>query len=299
MADAVVSKFAVPDLGIGVGYRVPHYREVVENRPEMDWFEVVSENFMVDGGSPLYWLERVSDAYPVVPHGVSLSLGGEGDPEHLRRLRTLVERLNAPWVSDHLCFTGTDELRTHDLLPVPYTPGVRDHIVDRIKRTIDALERPFAVENVSSYLTYKASQVPEWDFLADVVERADCGILLDVNNIFVSAVNHGFEPEEYLERIPADRVVQIHLAGHSIKDGYRLDTHDAPVCDEVWDLYGKAIEKVGSVSTLIEWDGKIPEFSRLVEEAARARTVRDAALARRNATPTPDSPVDTRESSGG
>jgi uncharacterized protein (UPF0276 family) len=279
---APVSRFSVPDLGVGVGYRVPHYREVVETRPDMDWFEVISENFMVDGGSPLHWLERVSDAYPVVPHGVSLSLGSEGDPEHLRRLRTLVDRLDAPWVSDHLCFTGTDELRTHDLLPVPYTPAVRDHIVDRIKQTIDVLERPFAVENVSSYLTYKASQVPEWDFLAEVVERADCGILLDVNNIFVSAVNHGFDPDDYLERIPTDRVVQIHLAGHSIKEGYRLDTHDAPVCDAVWDLYGKAIERFGSVSTLIEWDGKIPDFERLVQEAARARAVRDAALARRS-----------------
>ncbi|MEZ4316857.1 MAG: DUF692 domain-containing protein [Myxococcota bacterium] len=274
-----VSKFAVPDLGIGVGYRVPHYRQVVEERPAMDWFEIVSENFMVDGGSPLHWLERVSDAYRIVPHGVSMSLASEGNPEHLRRLRQLVDRLDAPWVSDHLCFTGTEELRTHDLLPVPYTTAVRDHLVDRIKATIDALGRPFAVENVSSYLTYKASVMPEWDFVADVVERADCGILLDVNNIFVSSVNHGFDPFTYLDALPMDRVVQIHLAGHSIMEGYRLDTHDAPVCDEVWAIYERAIEKIGPVSTLIEWDGNIPTFERLQQEADRAREVRDRALA--------------------
>jgi len=273
-----VSKFEVPDLGIGVGYRVPHYKEVVEDRPAMDWFEIVSENFMVDGGSPLHWLERVSDAYTIVPHGVSMSLASEGNAEHERRLRQLVDRLDAHWVSDHLCFTGTEELRTHDLLPVPYTPAVRDHLVERIKRTIGALERPFAVENVSSYLTYKASVMPEWDFLADVVERADCGILLDVNNIFVSSVNHGFDPMEYLDSIPTERVVQIHLAGHSIMEGYRLDTHDAPVCDEVWEIYERAIERIGPVSTLVEWDGNIPDFARLQEEAEKARTVRNRAL---------------------
>lgn len=274
-----VSRFGVPDLGVGVGFRVPHYREVCEQRPAMDWFEIVSENFMVDGGSPLHWLERVSDAYTVVPHGVSMSLASEGDPQHLRLLRALADRLDAPWASDHLCFTGTSELRTHDLLPVPYTPAVRDHLVDRIRAVQDALGRPFAVENVSSYLTYKASVMNEWDFLAEVVDRADCGVLLDVNNIFVSAVNHGFDADTYLDAIPADRVVQIHLAGHSVKAGYRLDTHDAPVCDEVWALYARAIRRIGRVSTLIEWDGEIPAFSRLQQEADRARAVRDAALA--------------------
>lgn len=269
----------MPDLGIGVGYRVPHYREVVEQHPAMDWFEIVSENFLVDGGPPLHWLDRLAQRYTIIPHGVSLSLASVGDPEHLRRLTALVNKLDAPWFSDHLCFTGTDRLRTHDLLPVPYTPAVRDHIVDRIKATMDTVGRLFAVENVSSYLTYEASLQSEWDFLSEVVERADCGLLLDVNNVFVSSVNHGFDPYEYLDHIPADRVVQIHLAGHSIADGYRLDTHDAEVCDEVWALYAHTIARLGPVSTLIEWDGNIPSFERLQQEAEHARRVRDSALA--------------------
>lgn len=268
----------MPDLGIGVGFRVPHYRQVVEERPAMDWFEIVSENFLVDGGSPRHWLRGLMEHYRVIPHGVSLSLASTGDPEHQRRLIALLDELDAPWFSDHLCFTGTAHLRTHDLLPVPYTTAVRDHIVDRIKGVMDAAGRLFAVENVSSYLTYTDSEMTEWDFLTQVVERADCGLLLDVNNIYVSAVNHGFDPNDYLDALPLDRVVQVHLAGHSIKDGYRLDTHDAPVCDDVWELYARLIGKIGRVSTLIEWDGKIPSFERLQQEAQRAREVRDAAL---------------------
>lgn len=275
---SVVSRFDVPDLGIGVGFRTPHYREVCETQPAMDWFEIVSENFMVDGGPPLHWLEQLASHYNVVPHGVSMSIAGTEDLEHTRRLRALLDQLDAPWFSDHLCFTGTPERITHDLLPVPYTPAVRDHIVERIQRVQDTTGRLFAVENVSSYLSYKASVEAEWDFLSEVVERADCGLLLDVNNIFVSSVNHGFAPETYLDAIPTDRVVQIHLAGHTIRDGYRLDTHDAPVCDEVWALYARAIARIGSVSTLIEWDGSIPSFARLQEEAEHARTVRDGAL---------------------
>lgn len=274
----MVSRFDVPDLGIGVGFRVPHYREVVETHPTMDWFEVISENFMVDGGRPLHWLERLAADYPTIPHGVAASIAGEERPEHTRRLRGLLDRLQPPWFSDHLCFTGTEELSTHDLLPVPYTPSVRDAIVDRIKALQDATGRLFAVENVSSYLTYRSSVVPEWDFVADVIDRADCALLLDVNNVFVSAMNHGFDALEYLDGLPHDRVVQIHLAGHSVREGFRLDTHDAPVCDEVWALYAAAIQRVGSVSTLIERDGHIPSFARLQEEAGRARAIRDGVL---------------------
>jgi uncharacterized protein (UPF0276 family) len=280
-ARTVVSRFGVPDLGIGVGYRVPHYAEIVETRPRMDWFEVLSENFLVDGGSPLHWLRRLAAAYPCVPHGVSLSLGGPGDPEHLTRLAGLVRELAPPWASDHLCFTASNDANSHDLLPLPYTEAIRDHVVRRILEAKAALGVVFAVENVSSYLTYRASQMTEWDFLADVSRRADCGILLDVNNVFVSSVNHGFDPMVYLDAVPADRVVQIHLAGHTVMDGYRIDTHDGPVCDEVWALYGAVIERIGSVSTLIEWDGNVPSFARLQEEADHAREVRDAALARR------------------
>jgi uncharacterized protein len=267
----------VPDLGIGVGFRRPHFVEIVEGRPAMDWFEVISENFMVDGGSPLHFLDGLVAGYPVVPHGVGMSLGGEHDPDHLARLKVLADRLAAPWVSDHLCFTGTADVRVHDLLPLPYTAAMADHVVDRVKRVQDTLGRPFAIENASSYLTYEASEMPEWEFLADVVERADCALLLDVNNIFVSAMNHGFDAAAYVDAVPADRVVQIHLAGHTVKPKYRLDTHDAPVCDEVWALYQRAIRRTGSVSTLVEWDDHIPSFARLQEEADRARQLRDEA----------------------
>ncbi len=279
--DARVSRFDVPALGVGVGFRRPHFEEVVTARPEMDWFEVISENFMVDGGSPRHFLDRLREAYRVVPHGVAMSLGSDEDPEHTARLVELVRTLDAPWVSDHLCFTGAAGVRVHDLVPLPYTAPVRDHLVDRIRRVQDRTGVPFAVENVSSYLAYRGSLMAEWDFLAEVAEQADCALLLDVNNIFVSSVNHGFDPMVYLEAVPVDRVVQIHLAGHSVKDGYRLDTHDHPVCDEVWALYAEAVRRIGPVTTLIEWDGHIPSFARLQEEAASARRVRDAALERR------------------
>jgi len=274
-----VSRFEVPDLGIGVGYRAPHYAQVVEERPEMDWFEVISENFMDDGGLPRTYLERLREGYPVVPHGVSLNLGGEGNPDHLRRLRALADRIDAPWVTDHVCLTGIPSVQVHDLLPVPYTAGVLAHMAERIRRVQGTLGRPFAVENPSSYLTWSASEMPEWAFLAELVERADCGLLLDVNNVYVSACNHGFDPVQYLDALPIDRVVQIHLAGHSIRRGFRLDTHDAPVSDEVWALYRHAVRRIGPVSTLIEWDGRIPSFARLQREAERARQVRDEALA--------------------
>ncbi|MBW1880630.1 MAG: DUF692 domain-containing protein [Deltaproteobacteria bacterium] len=275
----LVSRFNVPDLGIGVGYRVPHYEQVVHEHPEMDWFEVISENFMDDGGLPQVFLERLRDHYRVVPHGVSLNLGGEGNPDHLRRLRALADRIDAPWVTDHVCLTGTPSVQVHDLLPVPYTTDVLAHMAERIRRVQGTLGRPFAVENPSSYLTWKASEMPEWAFLADLVERADCGILLDVNNVYVSACNHGFDPVQYIDALPVDRVVQVHLAGHSIRRGFRLDTHDAPVSDEVWALYRHAVQRIGPVSTLIEWDGHIPSFARLQQEVERARQVRDEALA--------------------
>ena len=207
-----------------------------------------------------------------------MSLGGDENPEHTRRLVALQRRTRALWVSDHVCFTGADGINAHDLLPVPYTPEVLAHMVERCKRAQGALPVPFAVENPSSYLSYKASVMPEWAFVAELVERADIGLLLDVNNIFVSSVNHGFDPYQYIDQIPADRVIQIHLAGHRVMDGYRLDTHDAPVCDEVWALYRHAIRRLGPVSTLVEWDGDIPSWDRLSEEAQRARVCRDEAL---------------------
>lgn len=274
------NRFGAPDLGVGVGYRVPHYRYVVENHPPMDFFEILSENFMVDGGSPRHFLTQLAAHYPLVAHGVSLSVGSDPEPGYLDRLKALLDQVNPPWFSDHLCFTGVVGRRVHDLLPLPYTAETARHTATRIRQAQEHTGRLFAVENVSSYLGYRDSAMPEEAFLAEVVEAADCAILLDVNNIYVSACNHGFDPIAYLDGVPMDRVVQIHLAGHTVKEeGYRLDTHDGPVCDAVWALYREAIRRLGPVSTLIEWDGEIPTFERLTEEAERARSHRDAALA--------------------
>ena len=245
----------------------------------MDWFEVLSENFMVAGGSPLHWLDQLTAAYPVVPHGVSLSLGSSWDPEHRAALIRLLDRIDPPWFSDHVCFTGVPGTNTHDLLPVPYVPQVLEHMVGRAKQAMDATGRLFLVENPSSYLSYKASTMPEHVFVAELAERADCGILLDVNNVFVSSINHGFDPIAYLDGLPLDRVVQVHLAGHSVLDGFRLDTHDAPVVDAVWDLYGETIRKLGPVSTMIERDADIPPLAELETELDAARRIAAAALA--------------------
>lgn len=278
----LVSRFRVPDLGVGVGYRLPHADEVLHTRPAIDFYEIISENYMADGGPPLARLDRLRALAPVVPHGVSMSLGSTAPPDHSPRLDRLLDRVKPPWFSDHLCFTGAAGINAHDLLPLPYTAERRAHVVDRIREVQDRTGRLLAVENVSSYLSYAASDQSEWDFLAEVAEAADCGLLLDLNNIVVSAYNHGFDPAEYLAAVPLDRVVQIHLAGHTIKaEGYRLDTHDAEVCDEVWALYQETIKRTGSISTLIEWDDHIPPLARLVAEVDSARARREAGLLER------------------
>ena len=247
----------------------------------MDWFEVISENFMVPGGRPLANLERLRDGYRVVPHGVSLAIGSVEplDTDHLARLRALVDRLDPPWVSDHLCWGRAPGMHVHDLLPLPYTAEAVDLVVERVKRVQGTLERPFALENVSSYMTYRASTMSEADFVTEVVERADCGLLLDCNNVYVSSRNHGFDPEQYIDALPADRVVQMHLAGHTDKGTHVLDTHAEPVCDEVWALYRRAVDRCGRVATLIEWDDAIPSWERLAAEADRARLLRAEVLA--------------------
>ena len=282
-APATVSRLGVPDLGVGVGLRVPHFHHVTQAWPAMDFFEIISENFMVDGGSPLPLPRaRAVDGYPIVQHGVSMSIGGAEEPRAHERGSWSSRSARAPrGCSDHVCFTGSEHINAHDLLPVPYTPEMLDHMVERSKRMAGRARHSPSHSRIRRRTSRSAPpSIPEWAFVAELAERADIGLLLDVNNVFVSSVNHGFDPREYLDAIPADRVVQIHLAGHSIREGYRLDTHDAPVCDEVWALYGYAIERIGSVSTLIEWDGDIPSFERLSAEADRARSVRDAALAR-------------------
>ncbi|MDI3282076.1 DUF692 domain-containing protein [Polyangium sp. 15x6] len=273
-------RLGLPDLGIGVGLRLPHYEEIFETRPKVDWFEIISENFLVPGGVPLANLDRALAHYPVIQHGVTLSIGGTTplDFEFLRDLRTLLRRTKSPWVSDHLCWTGTATLNTHDLLPLPYTAEVIRHVAARARIVQDTLEVPLVLENVSSYLTYTSSDMTEWDFLTAVVEEANCGILLDVNNIYVSSENHGFDPRAYVDAVPAERVVQIHLAGHTNYGDYIIDTHSGPVIDPVWDLYRQAIRRVGPVSTLIEWDEDIPPLATLLAEAERARVVREEAL---------------------
>ena len=268
-----------PFLGVGVGLRPAHQQEVLARgaRGELhvDWFEALSENYMVAGGRPLRVLEAVRGLAPVALHGVSLNLGSVDplDARYLSALEALVRRCEAAWVSDHLCWTGVDAHQLHDLLPLPFTQEAIAHLARRISRVQDGLGRRIAVENVSSYVGFSADAMPEWEFLVAVAEAADCGILLDVNNVFVSAHNHGFDPRTYLDAIPSGRVFQIHLAGHSEAGELLIDTHDHPVRDEVWRLYEHALRRLGPVSTLIEWDDRIPPWDELEAEALRARAI--------------------------
>ena len=265
----------LPHLGHGVGLRTVHYPHVLDRTARADWFEVISENFMIAGGRPLKILEKARELAPVVLHGVSLNLGGT-DPlrqDYLEELDLLIRRFAPAWVSDHLCWGAIDGRFAHDLLPLPYIEEAVKHVAARIRDVQDRLGRRILVENVSSYLTYSISSMPEWAFLTAVAEEADCGILLDVNNIYVSAVNHGFSPLEYLSGIPAGRVGQIHLAGHSSSGDLLIDTHDHPVPTPVWGLYREAVRRFGPVSTLVEWDDRIPSFEELLAEANRAREI--------------------------
>jgi uncharacterized protein len=273
-------------LGYGVGLRRPHYTRIAEENPSeaapaVDWFEVISENFMVDGGRPLEVLEGVRARYPIVMHGVSLSIGSS-DPlnrGYLNALRALVRRVQPAWLSDHLCWTGVGGRNLHDLLPLLYTEETVRHVAGRIREVQDILGRTMLIENVSSYIAFRSSRLSEWEFLSAVAEEADCAILLDLNNIFVSAFNHRFDPLRYIDAIPPRRVVQFHLAGHSDHGSYLLDTHDHPIRPEVWTLYEHAVRRFGRVPTLIEWDDNIPEFEVLAAAAEEARQRCESALA--------------------
>ena len=260
------------ELGIGVGLRAPHLADILAERPAVDWFEIISENYMVDGGRPLRMLDRILAEYRVVQHGVGLYLGSAQGVcrDHLRRLRALVRRTGTPWISDHLCWGSVDGATSHDLLTLPYTREVARRCAEAIRIARDELEVPFAVENVSSYAEYRASAMTEWQFLTEVVEAADCGILLDVNNIYVSSVNHGFDPLAYLDGIPHERVAQIHIAGHARHDRFIIDTHDHPVAPPVWQLYARAVERCGPTPTLLEWDARLPPFDEVLAEARKA-----------------------------
>jgi uncharacterized protein len=260
------------DYGVGIGLRIPHYQHIFEKKPVVDWFEIISENYMVDGGRPLQLLDQILDRYRVVQHGVSMYFGSAQplSREHLKRLKTLVRRTNTPWLSDHLCWGSVDGRYTHDLLPIPYTWEAVKVTAKRIRQVQDYLEVPMVVENVSSYAEYHDSEMTEWEFLNEVVEAADCGILLDVNNIYVSSQNHDFDPLSYVNSVPSWRVAQIHVAGHSKYRKYILDTHDHPVIDPVWTLYARAIERCGPTATLLEWDDNIPSFEEVHAEALKA-----------------------------
>ena len=267
-----------PQLGFGLGLRPPHYPEVVAEAPptrSVDWWEVISENFMVAGGNPRRVLREVRERWPVVMHGVSLSIGSIDplDEEYLARLAALVSEVQPAIVSDHLCWVRFAGHSSHDLLPVPYTDEALALIVERVGQVQDRLGRRILLENPSSYVTFAASAIPEAEFLAEVARRADCGILLDVNNIYVSSRNHGWDPHAYLAAIPPERVGQIHLAGHSNHGTHLVDTHDHPVCEEVWALYGEAVRRIGAVSTMIERDDHIPALAELVGELDRARAI--------------------------
>lgn len=269
------------EYGVGIGLRVPHYDHIFEKKPVVDWFEIISENYMVDGGLPLKMLDRILDQYKVVQHGVSMYFGSaqKADREHLRRLKELTRRTKTPWVSDHLCWGSVDGTYTHDLLPLPYTFEAVKATAARIREVQDFLEIPIAVENVSSYAEFHESQMTEWEFLNEVVNAADCGILLDVNNIYVSSQNHSFDPMAYVNAVEAERVAQIHVAGHSKFERYILDTHDHPVLDPVWKLYERAVERVGPTATLLEWDDNIPSFEEVHAEALKAERFLEPARA--------------------
>ena len=267
-------------LGYGLGLRPEYYQTIVDEHPAVDWFEILSENYMGEGGKPLYFLDAIAEHYPLVMHGVSMSLGSsdELDFDYLNKLKTLAERVNPQWISDHLCWTGVGGHNLHDLMPLPYHETAIKHVVARIKTVQDFLGRQILIENVSSYLSYQQSEMTEWEFIAAITEAADCLILLDVNNIYVSARNHQFDPMQYVRGIPAERVRQIHLAGHSDYGDYVIDTHDQPVAESVWNLYREVIELIGERATMIERDDRYPPFAELMAELKQAKALAEQAM---------------------
>ncbi|MCE9554418.1 MAG: DUF692 domain-containing protein [Planctomycetes bacterium] len=261
------------NLGLGVGLRTVHYEHILRKNPAVDWFEVISENYIDSQGRPRYVLEQIAERYAVVMHGVSLSIGSTDplDFDYLAKLKRLAKEVRARWVSDHLCWTGVAGRNTHDLLPIPLNEPTLKHVVERIRIVQDVLERPLVLENPSSYVTFAASTMSEWEFLSRMAAEADCGLLLDVNNVYVSSVNHDFDPHEYVENVPHERIVQCHLAGHTNCRTHLIDTHDGAVIDPVWELYRRAHELTGGISTLLEWDASIPPFPVVHAEVLKAK----------------------------
>lgn len=267
--------------GFGLGLRIEHYRDFIDHRPAVDWVEVLSENYMVPGGKPLRMLDAIRRDYPMVMHGVSLSIGSTDalDLNYLRDLKALARRIEPAWVSDHLCWTGVDHHNLHDLLPMPYTEAALDHLVARVSQVQEVLGRRLLLENVSSYVNFQADEMSEWAFITQLAARADCELLLDVNNVYVSSRNHGFDALEFIDAMPRERVRQIHLAGHEDHGSHLIDTHDQPVCDAVWALYAYTVKRLGAVPTMIERDDHIPPLAELLVELGQARAVQAAALA--------------------
>jgi uncharacterized protein len=261
--------------GFGLGLRPAHYEAVLGESQRIDWLEIITENYLVPGGKPLHYLDRIRARYPMAMHGVSLSIGSTDpvDRDYLKAVRELARRIEPAWISDHLCWTGVEGRNAHDLLPLPYTEESLACVAARVGEVQDALGRQILLENVSSYLTYRVSEMSEWEFLSEVARRADCAILLDINNIYVSAVNHAFDPLQYLHAMPKDRVRQFHLAGHSDMGDHLIDTHDHPIAAPVWDLYAEAVAHFGAVPTMIERDDNIPPLGELVAELDRARAI--------------------------
>jgi uncharacterized protein (UPF0276 family) len=261
--------------GFGLGLRTDHYAEILAGPCAVDWFEILSENYMIPGGKPLAMLDRIRRDYPMVMHGVSMSIGSEQGPTdaYLRELKTLIRRVEPMWVSDHLCWTGVHGRNLHDLLPLPYTEESVKQVARNVRRVQEVLERPLLLENVSSYVTFKSDTLREWEFVTAIAEESDSLILLDVNNIYVSSVNHGYDPRTYLDAIPVGRVQQIHLAGHSDHGDHIIDTHDHPIADPVWDLYTDALRRFGPLASMIERDDNIPPLHELVAELHLARAI--------------------------
>ncbi len=264
-----------PALGFGLGLRTSHFEDILNQAPDVDWFEILSENYMVAGGKPKYYLHAIAERYPVVMHGVSMTIGSTDplDMDYLTSLKILANQINPKWISDHICWSSVHGLNSHDLLPLPYTEETIEHVANRIAQAQDFLGRRILIENVSSYLSYKESQMTEWQFLQEVADRADCLLLFDINNIYVSGRNHDFNPLDYIDYIDPKRVQQFHLAGHSDFGDYVIDTHDHDVPQSVWELYAYALNRFGMVSTMIERDDNIPSLNELVSELDQARQI--------------------------
>ena len=278
MAAMTTSRLGYSNLGLGVGLRSLHYPYILEQNPQIDWFEIISENYMDSLGRPRYVLDQIAERYRIVMHGVSLSIGSTDplDFEYLKKLKRLATAVNAGWASDHVCWTGVAGRNAHDLLPIPYNEATLKHLVERIRTVQDFLERPLVLENPSSYVTFADSTLSEWEFITRMADEADCGLLLDVNNVYVSSVNHDFDPVEYLKNYPHERVVQFHLAGHTNCGTHLIDTHDGEVIARVWELYRLAHQLTGGASTLLEWDARIPPFPVVQAEVLKAKNYMNA-----------------------